>query len=70
MNDQLRELAKQAGFSTCTPTIEANLEKFGILVAQHCAEIARGVMRDAESGMDWADLTILQEEFKRMVGGW
>jgi hypothetical protein len=70
VNDQLKELAKQAGFTRCTPTIETNLERFGILVAQRCAEIARGVMRDEESSMNWADLTIIQEEFKRMVGGW
>lgn len=70
MNNRLRELAKQAGFSTCTPTIEANLEKFGILVAQHCAEIARSAMRDEASGMNWSDLEVIQGDIKRMVGGW
>jgi hypothetical protein len=36
MNKQLKILAKQAGFTQCTPTIAALLDKFGKSIIAEC----------------------------------
>lgn len=37
MNKKFKELAKQAGFTSCTPTIQKLLVTYGELVVNECA---------------------------------
>lgn len=70
MNERVLELAKLAGFSSCTPAVAEKLERFSVLMAQECSEIVRGVHRDEDSTMSYDDMAMVQSDIKALVGGW
>lgn len=73
MNERLTDLFSETDLHRNDHTTEqriAEVERFAKFIAQECAEIARGVMREEGSNMSWDDLTRIQNQIKELVGGW
>lgn len=70
MSENLAAFAKEAGFTSCTPTIQLMLEKYGVIIAHRCSDIVRGVMRDEGSNLSCQDANKIIAQIKELVGGW